>query len=220
MFPDLITVRISTQSLVSVWPDITENCDTMGNKTSKATGNQTSNAFGQVYCYPRRRVHQIEDLKPGDHIAVHGVVRAGQLDSLYKHHAIVINVEEITNMVTIINYAGDLGTTLIAAKASAIIREEEWNFEDQEIFLVVHPKGTCLEGDEVIKRAYKYVGQKGFDGREKYNFLFNNCEHFANWCKTGKAYCEQKLNLLRSAIRVLPTAAKPPAKGIFTTTIS
>ena len=23
-------------------------------------------------------------------------------------------------------------------------------------------------------------------GEQKYNLLFNNCEHFANWCKTGR----------------------------------
>ena len=37
-------------------------------------------------------------------------------------------------------------------------------------------------------------------GEQDYNLLFNNCEHFATWCKTGRhrsgqvAKCSQSLN--------------------------
>ena len=45
-------------------------------------------------------------------------------------------------------------------------------------------------GSEVVRRA-----------REKlecteYNFLFNNCEHFAKYCKIGKGECSQANDLL------------------------
>ena len=36
--------------------------------------------------------------------------------------------------------------------------------------------------DEVCKRAYNRLGEKG------YSVVKNNCEHFASWCKTG-TYC-------------------------------
>lgn len=33
--------------------------------------------------------------------------------------------------------------------------------------------------DEVIVRAYSRLGE------ENYNLVFNNCEHFVNWCRNG-----------------------------------
>ena len=39
--------------------------------------------------------------------------------------------------------------------------------------------------DIVIKRAESRLNE------DKYNLLFNNCEHFAAWCKTGKHDSEQ-----------------------------
>ena len=39
--------------------------------------------------------------------------------------------------------------------------------------------------DVIVRRA------KGSIGKEKYNLVFNNCEHFANWCRTGKHKSEQ-----------------------------
>jgi hypothetical protein len=40
-------------------------------------------------------------------------------------------------------------------------------------------------GDVVVRRAESRLGEK------KYNLLFNNCEHFATWCKTGIATSRQ-----------------------------
>ena len=41
-------------------------------------------------------------------------------------------------------------------------------------------KGYHLySGDETVRRARSKLGQGG------YNLAFNNCEHFAVWCKTG-----------------------------------
>jgi hypothetical protein len=54
--------------------------------------------------------------------------------------------------------------------------------------LEVFSKGAGIEviysemrysADEVIRRAYSRLGES------KYNLLFNNCEHFVNWCRNG-----------------------------------
>jgi hypothetical protein len=37
----------------------------------------------------------------------------------------------------------------------------------------------------VVDRAERRLGEGGFD------FLFNNCEHFATWCKTGNSVSRQ-----------------------------
>jgi len=40
--------------------------------------------------------------------------------------------------------------------------------------------------DVVIHRAHSRLGEKA-----NYNLLFNNCEHFATWCKIGCAHSQQ-----------------------------
>ncbi|WP_204102569.1 MULTISPECIES: lecithin retinol acyltransferase family protein [Spirulina sp. CCY15215] len=44
---------------------------------------------------------------------------------------------------------------------------------------------TAFIPDTVVRRAESRLGEK------RYNLLFNNCEHFANWCKTGMSYSQQ-----------------------------
>ena len=41
-------------------------------------------------------------------------------------------------------------------------------------------KRTLYSPEETVERAESKLGRKG------YNIVFNNCEHFAVWCKTGK----------------------------------
>jgi cell wall-associated NlpC family hydrolase len=38
-----------------------------------------------------------------------------------------------------------------------------------------------FSGKETVRRAQSRLGE------ESYNLLFNNCEHFALWCKTGRS---------------------------------
>lgn len=42
-----------------------------------------------------------------------------------------------------------------------------------------YPNGFCFIPEIVVQRAESRLGE------QKYNLLFNNCEHFATWCKTG-----------------------------------
>lgn len=45
--------------------------------------------------------------------------------------------------------------------------------------------------DVVIHRAQSRLGEKA-----NYNLLFNNCEHFATWCKIGRPYSQQVQNFI------------------------
>lgn len=45
-------------------------------------------------------------------------------------------------------------------------------------------KITIYSPEETVKRAESQLG-KGEEREDKYNIIFNNCEHFALWCKTG-----------------------------------
>lgn len=52
----------------------------------------------------------------------------------------------------------------------------------------VKPYGYCDPDDVVIQRAKSRLGES------EYSLLFNNCEHFATWCKTGLQHSEQVRN--------------------------
>ena len=52
----------------------------------------------------------------------------------------------------------------------------------------VKAQPTAFIPEVVIKRAESRLGER------QYDLFFNNCEHFANWCKTGRSECIQLSN--------------------------
>jgi phage shock protein A len=54
----------------------------------------------------------------------------------------------------------------------------------------------------VIHRAQSRLGER------KYNLLFNNCEHFATWCKTGVSYSKQ-------VRKFIPTLEKLKVQSLY-----
>lgn len=58
---------------------------------------------------------------------------------------------------------------------------------------------TIYSPEETVKRAESQLG-KG-----KYNLVFNNCEHFAVWCKTGKHESSQVQKFLEVIAERRPT---------------
>jgi hypothetical protein len=50
----------------------------------------------------------------------------------------------------------------------------------QPITPVPYPEGACSPVGVTLRRAMSRLGE------QNYNLLFNNCEHFAHWCKTGR----------------------------------
>ena len=59
-----------------------------------------------------------------------------------------------------------------------------------QIYVKQYPVGFCFILDVVVQRAESRLGER------KYNMLFNNCEHFANWCKTGISDSKQVRNFI------------------------
>ncbi|MFU8883841.1 MAG: lecithin retinol acyltransferase family protein [Cyanobacteriota bacterium] len=51
---------------------------------------------------------------------------------------------------------------------------------DQPLSVVTYPEGGCSAPGITLRRAMGRLGE------QNYNLLFNNCEHFAHWCKTGR----------------------------------
>ena len=87
------------------------------------------------------------------------------LGGVYEHHGIDF---------------GD-GTVVHYRKPSEIIERTPFDTfsRGNPVYVREYPVGFCFIPQVVIERAESRLGE------HKYNLLFNNCEHFASWCKTG-----------------------------------
>ena len=77
----------------------------------------------------------------------------------------------------------DLGDGSVAhyLEGRAILRSPKEEFSrGQPISSVDYPEGSCSAPGVTVRRAMGRLGE------QNYNLLFNNCEHFAHWCKTGR----------------------------------
>ena len=77
----------------------------------------------------------------------------------------------------------DLGDGTVAhyLEGREILRNSVEEFSrGQPISTVSYPDGDCSPAGLTLRRAMGRLGE------QRYNLLFNNCEHFAHWCKTGR----------------------------------
>lgn len=114
------------------------------------------------------------------------------LDGLYKHHGID---------------CGD-GTVIHYRKPSETIERTslETFARGNPIYVAQYGDGFGYIPDIVVERAKSRLGER------KYNLLFNNCEHFASWCKTGVSKSEQVDNFLPSIHKLDPKKLYEPIK--------
>ncbi|MEM1367923.1 MAG: lecithin retinol acyltransferase family protein [Cyanobacteria bacterium P01_H01_bin.15] len=71
------------------------------------------------------------------------------------------------------------------------------------------PQEFCFIPADVIARAESRLGE------EKYNLLFNNCEHFATWCKTGFSRSSQVHDWLPTLEHLSPNLFADPLRAAF-----
>jgi hypothetical protein len=64
----------------------------------------------------------------------------------------------------------------------------------QPVSVVSYAPEACSTAGVTLRRAMGRLGE------QNYNLLFNNCEHFAHWCKTGRHRSAQVEGLLQSAV--------------------
>lgn len=115
-----------------------------------------------------------------------------QIEGVYEHHGID---------------CGD-GTVIHYRKPSEIIERTSletftWG---NPIYKRDYPLGFCFIPDLVIQRAESRLGER------KYNLLFNNCEHFATWCKTGMSASKQIQEFIPAIARLDPQTLSDPLK--------
>lgn len=77
----------------------------------------------------------------------------------------------------------DLGDGTVAhyLEGREILRSAKEDFSRGLAMTVVdYPSEDCSPAGVTVRRAMARLGE------QNYNLLFNNCEHFAHWCKTGR----------------------------------
>ncbi|MFO0104406.1 MAG: lecithin retinol acyltransferase family protein [Cyanobium sp.] len=73
------------------------------------------------------------------------------------------------------------GTVAHYLEGREILRSPLQEFSrEQPMSVVAYPEGSCSPTGVTLRRAMGRLGE------QDYNLLFNNCEHFAHWCKTGR----------------------------------
>ncbi len=112
----------------------------------------------------------MKSISPADHL------RVPRHHGLFLHHGIDL---------------GD-GTVAHYLEGREILRSSIEEFRKGEnITVITHPSPS--KSSVTLRRAKSRIGEK------RYNLLFNNCEHFANWCKTGKHRSQQMENFLHQS---------------------
>lgn len=92
----------------------------------------------------------------------------------YTHHGIDLGDGRV------IHYTGEVGQ-----KSNARVSESSIEDFAAGVQFRVRKYGKCDDPEAVVERARQRLHEN------RYSLLFNNCEHFATWCKTGKHRCEQ-----------------------------
>ncbi len=107
-------------------------------------------------------------MAPADHLVV------PRQHGIFQHHGIDL---------------GD-GTIVHYLEGKQILRSSYKEFSRGELVKIAFHKSSSSVGT-TLRRAMSRVGE------QRYNLLFNNCEHFANWCKTGKHRSAQMESFLK-----------------------
>ena len=98
----------------------------------------------------------------------------------------------------------DLGDGTVAhyLEGREILRSPISEFSQGELVSVLNHANASPAG-VTLRRAMGRLGE------QNYNLLFNNCEHFATWCKTGRHRSEQVDSVIdraRQWSRLMPSA--------------
>ncbi len=119
------------------------------------------------------------DLLAGDHIYVR------RYRAIYSHHGIYVGEDRVVHY----SDAGGLGNK----SASAVVETSLDEF-------LIGGKLRCrkhskpLPSDEIVSRAREQLARQG------YSLIWNNCEHFATFCATGKTRSRQVKRVAMAAV--------------------
>lgn len=93
---------------------------------------------------------------------------------LYTHHGIYIGNNRV------VHYAGK-GAGLFDVGNSCVQNTSLESFADGRPVMIMLEPDAVFSRDDIVERALARVGE------DDYSLLFNNCEHFVNWCIHGES---------------------------------
>ena len=110
----------------------------------------------------------------------------------YYHFGIAVSEDRVVHFTA---PQGDLSDN---KKDMRIIETSLDRFIKGDVLEIEEPYSAVFTREEVVKRAKNYANSHYFRGKP-YNFVSNNCEHFARYCYDGE---EQSLQVsaVRSAV--------------------
>ena len=120
----------------------------------------------------------------GDHIQV------PRLGGLYYHHGIDLGNGRV------IHFSGE---PLHPGNAVICDVPMETFLEGAQAEVVAYD--YALPPEETVRLARSRLGETG------YHLLFNNCEHFATWCKTGKSQSRQVYKAAKTIVQAAAATA-------------
>ena len=94
------------------------------------------------------------------------------------------------------------GTVAHSLEGREILRSPISEFSQGEVVSVLNHANASPAG-VTLRRAMGRLGE------QNYNLLFNNCEHFATWCKTGRhrsGQVDSVIDRARQWSRLMPSA--------------
>ena len=170
------------------------------------------------------RVSNISELHRGDHIAWDR--------GMYRHHAIVADINEDTMKLRVVHYTGPkikhlrgkikeewvsaFTTQSSRPKHISLVQKTIAFWKGQQIsskcsssklkpdpLYVFHYKNDVYTPDEVIERALSRRGES------RYFLPTNNCENFANWCKTDISISLQVVRVYQRIMRLIKAENRP-----------
>lgn len=115
---------------------------------------------------------------PGDILSVNR--------GLYKHYGVYVGNNEV------VHFSGGAGNELSAERA-CIRKTSLEKFQNGGEIQVEENRRRAFSREQIAARALAAVGSE----KGKYDLAWNNCEHFANWCRYGK---KRSLQVERAAV--------------------
>lgn len=121
----------------------------------------------------------------------------------YRHFGVYVGDDKV------VNYQGDPEDETNPEKARIILSTLD-QFANGDKVKADRVRKNPLPDEETVRRAMSFIGT----GLGEYSLVFNNCEHFANFCKYGKKISRQVKKDVTIAGSVLAALA---GLGIFLT---
>lgn len=102
-----------------------------------------------------------------------GVIYMRDREGLYRHYGVDVGSDQVIHFR---NYSGE------SKNSARIILTSKSEFAKGDTIEKSYTTQYLYDEDEIVDRAYSKLGSS-FEG---YDLINNNCEHFANWCASGK----------------------------------